>query len=404
MRMRGSISKGLLTTLVFALIPLSAYGTNHAGPKTPSCGNYKVSTDEIIVGVKFPRGIYQINTFGISCSKVMGSKGLFAKFLKLKDSDPLPKPWRFLEDAIGAPKFSSGPAIGFRAQLLTPASYQDEVSLKIDQIRTEALKSGTVDNSIQTFIFQNGATQEVESKTKRSLLNALPVYKKLGFNTTNGLILVARDIDWVKQELLRNQCNNNRSIPDRPGFYYGNTCINGNGAITSFHWESEKFNDGLDGLYFNHVIPHEYFHQIQEQLTTFGNGDFPKWFWEGSAQFFTNQAWSSWNTKKTYLEWYQHWWGELRPDLGPNACKSATIEAMSNPSGTGTESICAYSKGQLIVEYLVYKYGMDKYRSLYTANTNNDWKNFNIVFKKVTGEELSIFYESAHEFIIKRGW
>jgi len=366
MRIKGSLTKGVLIGMIFALLPLSAYGNNHAGPKTPSCGNYKVSTNEIIAGIKFPKGTYQINTFGISCSKIMGSKGLFAKFLKLKDSDPLPKPWRYLADAIGAPKFSSAPGVGFRVQLLTPASYQDEVSLKIDQIRTEALKSGTVDNSIQTFIFQNGATQEVESKTKRSLLNALPVYKKLGFNTTNGLILVARDIDWVKQELLRNQCNNNRSIPDRPGFYYGNTCINGNGAIT--------------------------------------NGDFPKWFWEGSAQFFTNQAWSSWNTKKTYLEWYQHWWGELRPDLGPNACKSATIEAMSSPSGTGTESICAYSKGQLIVEYLVYTHGLEKYRSLYTANTTNDWRNFNIVFKKVTGEDLSAFYLEAQEFMTKRGW
>ena len=290
------------------------------------------------------------------------------------------------------------------SQTPSKPQYQDEVSLKINQIRIDALKSQSVDNSIQTFIFQDGATQEIENKTKRSLLNALPVYKKLGFNTTDGLILVAKDINWVKQELLKNQCNNSRQIPDRPGFYYGSTCKNGNGAITSVHWESEKFTDGLDGLYFNHVIPHEYFHQIQEQLTTFGNGDFPKWFWEGSAQFFTNQAWSSWNTKSTYIEWYQHWWRDLRPDLGPNACKSATIEAMSNPSGTGTESICAYSKGQLIVEYLIYKHGLEKYRSLYTANTTNDWRNFNVVFKKVTGEDLSAFYLEAQEFITKRGW
>jgi hypothetical protein len=109
----------LLIALVFALIPLSAYGTNHAGPKTPSCGNYKVSTNQVIAGVKFPKGTYQINTFGISCTKVMGSKGLFAKFLKLKDKDPLPKPWRYLADAVGAPKFSSGPGVGFRVQLIT---------------------------------------------------------------------------------------------------------------------------------------------------------------------------------------------------------------------------------------------------------------------------------------------
>ncbi len=112
-------TQALLYVLVFALVPLSAFGTNHAGPQTPSCGNYKVSTNEVIVGVKFPKGSYQINTFGISCSKVMGSKGLFAKFLKLKDKDPLPKPWRYLADAIGAPKFSSGPGVGFRVQLIT---------------------------------------------------------------------------------------------------------------------------------------------------------------------------------------------------------------------------------------------------------------------------------------------
>ena len=119
MRIKGSLTKGVLIGMIFALLPLSAYGTNHAGPKTPSCGNYKVSTNEIIAGIKFPKGTYQINTFGISCTKVMRSKGLFAKFLKLKDKDPLPKPWRYLADAIGAPKFSSGPGVGFRVQLIT---------------------------------------------------------------------------------------------------------------------------------------------------------------------------------------------------------------------------------------------------------------------------------------------
>lgn len=121
MRTRGTLSKGLILALTLTLIPISTYGTNHAGPKTPSCGNYKVTKNEVIVGVKFPKGTYQINAFGISCAKVMGSKGLFSKFLKLKNKDPLPKPWRYLADAVGAPKFSSGPGVGFRVQLITPA-------------------------------------------------------------------------------------------------------------------------------------------------------------------------------------------------------------------------------------------------------------------------------------------
>jgi len=287
----------------------------------------------------------------------------------------------------------------------SPAPYQDSVSVKIDSIRNEALKNISTDSSSHVFIFQNGATQEVESKTKRSLLNAVPIYNKLGFNTTDSLILVARDMDWLKQELVNNNCFNPNPTPNRPGFYFGGrTCKNGNGAITSYHWESEKFSDGLDGLYFNHVIPHEYFHQIQQQLTAYGNGAFPKWFWEGSAQFFTNQAWTTWNPKRTYIAWYKYWWGDLRPDLGPIACKNATIDHMSDFLGAGTESTCAYSKGQLIVEYLVSKYGLDKYRSLYTANTDPNWRNFKFVFKQVTGDELSDFYVEVQEFITKRGW
>jgi M6 family metalloprotease-like protein len=106
--------------LFLSLIPFSANSNSHgAGPQGPPCGIYKVKKDEVIAGVKFPKGSYQINAFGISCSKVLGSKGLFAKFLKLKDKDPLPKPWKYLSDAVGAPKFSSGPGVGFRVQSIS---------------------------------------------------------------------------------------------------------------------------------------------------------------------------------------------------------------------------------------------------------------------------------------------
>jgi hypothetical protein len=77
---------------------------------------------------------------------------------------------------------------------------------------------------------------------------------------------------------------------------------------------------------------------------------------------------------------------------------------MSDPSIPGVEGICAYSKGQLIVEYLVSKYGLDKYRKLYTQNSIIGWMNFNIVFRNVTGDELTSFYTEAEEFVKTRGW
>ena len=120
MELKRSAATGLVLAIATALIPITSYSTMAAGPQTPSCGNYKLTTNEVIAGVQFAKGTYQINSSGISCSKVMGSKGLFAQFLKLKDLDPLPKPWYYLESAVGAPKFSSGSGSGFRVQLITP--------------------------------------------------------------------------------------------------------------------------------------------------------------------------------------------------------------------------------------------------------------------------------------------
>ena len=88
------------------------------GPQTPACGIVQVLTDEVIAGVQFPKGKYQINVFGMTCEEVMGDKGLFSQFLQLGDNDPLPAPWIHLKDAVGAPKFvkSTSTNVGFRVQ------------------------------------------------------------------------------------------------------------------------------------------------------------------------------------------------------------------------------------------------------------------------------------------------
>lgn len=107
--------RALSCSLALILI-LSNNLARAAGPQGPSCGTYKVTKDDNIAGQAFPKGTYEIHAFGISCSKVLGSKGLFAQFLKLKDNAALPKPWIYLAGAVGAPKFSSGPGVGFRVQ------------------------------------------------------------------------------------------------------------------------------------------------------------------------------------------------------------------------------------------------------------------------------------------------
>lgn len=371
MRIKGSLAKGFLFALAISLIPMAAISAQKvtAGSK---CQVFKQKVS------------YLDKTF--TCIK-SGKKLVWNKGVVTVQPNPLP---------VTNPTPTPTP-------LISPLRTKDEISKKIDQIRIEAVQKPSSTNPNLVFLFQGDTSSEIEFKTKRSLINAIPVYEKLGFKVTDALILVARDMTWLKQELDLQGCIYG-VLPPRPGFYVTNPCKSGNGAVTSVHWEAEKFSDGLDGLYFNHVIPHEYFHQIQQQLTPFGNGDFPKWFWEGSAQFFTNQAWTNWNDSYSYLDWYHHWWTNLRPDLGPSACKNATINLMSDPSTPGVEGVCAYSKGQLIVEYLVSKYGLDKYRKLYSLNSSPGWANFNIVFRNVTGDELTNFYKEAEEFVQSRGW
>ena len=104
---------------VAAVVTLSASGATAAGPKGPSCGTFKVRKNEKIVNHPFPKGTYRLHAIGISCAKVSGKYGLFDQFLSQDDDTPLPRPWRFLAGAVGAPKFSAAPGVGFRAQRIS---------------------------------------------------------------------------------------------------------------------------------------------------------------------------------------------------------------------------------------------------------------------------------------------
>lgn len=107
------------TTVAVESPSTTAISSSTGGPKTPPCGTFEVVTTELIAGQTFLPGQYQINAFGIPCEEVMGESGLFSQFLQLKDDEDLPQPWRFLEGAVGAPKFVSGPAVGFRVQRIS---------------------------------------------------------------------------------------------------------------------------------------------------------------------------------------------------------------------------------------------------------------------------------------------
>lgn len=59
----------------------------------------------------------------MGCDEVIGSSGLFEKFLGLSTYESLPSPWVSLMNAVGAPKFSAGGGVGFRVQRMSGLSY-----------------------------------------------------------------------------------------------------------------------------------------------------------------------------------------------------------------------------------------------------------------------------------------
>ena len=107
------MNKLTFLSILLCGISFSTYGQ---GPKTPPCGIMEVKTNEVIAGHQFLKGKYKINVIGMSCEEVMGDTGLFKMFLQLEDNDALPETWRYLEGAVGAPKFVKGPGIGFRVE------------------------------------------------------------------------------------------------------------------------------------------------------------------------------------------------------------------------------------------------------------------------------------------------
>ena len=431
MRIKGGVAKGLLISMILALIPLSAFGTNHAGPKTPSCGNYKVSTNEIIVGVKFPKGTYQINAFGISCAKVMGSKGLFAKFLKLKDKDPLPKPWYYLADAVGAPKFSSGPGVGFRVQLIaarpTPTpSPTPEKTPTIDNSfvpwSTEFAIENVSERAFKSFL--DWSKEQALSPRKHQVIvqDTLKDFKIVEdlqkidkftsglfsqYFKTKSVTVIGSDEQWVISQIFAsggNLRNSQGRCNERYDFL--NICMN-----RDSHFGMVVLDDCLlsksppCGI---SLLPHEYFHLVQLNLADNVEGQhwnygfeeaknsFPHWLVEGSANFIASAIASIYLDAK-YSDFRKQSLSN-RPK-GPHMTNALVdYEVITPNQGWDEIRASSYNIGHIATEYIVASIGFQKFLEIWKDYAVT--KNFYLSFERITGISTTTFYskfESARQ-------
>jgi hypothetical protein len=164
-------------------------------------------------------------------------------------------------------------------------------------------------------------------------------------------------------------------------------------------------------LNFHHVLPHELFHQWQMTNASncgpwiCGNADFPRWFFEGTAQLMTRLVFASWNTSRNVQQWHDYWYDVERRDMR-SMCEGVGIQMMENVSEPwpGT-SWCAYSKGQIAIELLIANYGgLENLRRLLTEKTTTGTSTFPAHFKRITGRDLNEFYEEVDRYLLVRGW
>jgi hypothetical protein len=277
---------------------------------------------------------------------------------------------------------------------------RDSVALAIQKILNEAEKNPKTFSGNITWVFQGYTSPEVELATKRGLVNGVNFYTKLGFRTTNTFALNARDMSWLKSKLTEYGCSYG-ALGDYAGFYVAN-CLDGNGAVTARHYDTENQREGLDGILFNHILSHEYFHQMQDEYSNgIGYGRTPLWFWEGGAQFFTLLAYSSWNKDRFYEEWSDHWFQNLWYD-DKSRCRSVNVFDLEDIS-YGPNRGCGYSKGSLIVELFVSNYGVTGYQKILSEMSVPNIT-FSQAFQIVTGTDLQTFYSSAQVFLKLRGY
>ncbi len=135
------------------------------------------------------------------------------------------------------------------------------------------------------------------------------------------------------------------------------------------------------------AAPHEAHHAWQDG--SYGNAsDVPKWLWEGGASLFGEMIYARLQSPtQSYLS--------LDPGLtgwGKSVCKGP-IETM--------KPVCEYTQGLVVMEYFLYKLGVDSYIRLITQGNNVA---FPVRFENATKVSLLSFYADVNKYLTLKGW
>ncbi len=397
-----------MITPVMLSSQLSA-STSVASEQGTPCGIYKNSKNEVIAGVKFPKGDYQIYTYGMPCNKVLGKKGILATFLKQKDKDPLPKPWKYQSDTVGAQGFSAS-GVGFRVKLIE--------KIQLSATATKALQS--INAQLKSASQSNLKIELALAKDSHKLFAELvPIIIRedakfwSNFYDPKVVLPVAialpGDSDWLNQNFakysysLHPQRYGQIKNQDKEQMIFDAEENPSTGAVLYFVIDRDK---AQQPALVKSVITHEFVHVVQIGLTGARNGRIPCWSTEGSAVFYGNAitASKSESPESEYSELRKNWLAmqNLKKALSGKS-KTEILDLLKKSESDFR--VCAeplylgYSAGSLMTEVLIAEHGHEKFVQWWIKSRDNDWRK---EFASLFGMEIDTFYTNvAIPYILK---
>jgi hypothetical protein len=406
------VKKHLIALLVITPVMLSSQlsaSTSVASEQGTPCGIYKNSKNEVIAGVKFPKGDYQIYTYGMPCNKVLGKKGILATFLKQKDKDPLPKPWKYQSDTVGAQGFSAS-GVGFRVKLIE--------KIQLSATATKALQS--INAQLKSASQSNLKIELALAKDSHKLFAELvPIIIRedakfwSNFYDPKVVLPVAialpGDSDWLNQNFakysysLHPQRYGQIKNQDKEQMIFDAEENPSTGAVLYFVIDRDK---AQQPALVKSVITHEFVHVVQIGLTGARNGRIPCWSTEGSAVFYGNAitASKSESPESEYSELRKNWLAmqNLKKALSGKS-KTEILDLLKKSESDFR--VCAeplylgYSAGSLMTEVLIAEHGHEKFVQWWIKSRDNDWRK---EFASLFGMEIDTFYTNvAIPYILK---
>ena len=371
MRIKGSFAVGFSFALVLTLIPITAFSAQKITPGS-ACKVYKQE-------IKVKNEVYTCVKSGKKLVWRVGVKD-FKKTSNSDFSQPTKdefEPW----------------STNFSDKTMITAAYKNFT----DWIKLQD-KSSTKHN----LIIQDSVSPDIISVFKALDSSSSEIFSQ--YFPSKSVTVLGNDEQWVKEQITASGGNLIKS-QGTCNARFGNWikgCMNRDshqGYIVDNMWSPNT--KRFDSIHSMSVVPHEYFHLVQINLSDnikgshwntgekFAENSFPNWLVEGSANFIGTAILSS-ALKIKYEDVRRYSLSNFPRNQPEMANQLADYEVRTINNTIQNDGLFSYNIGHIATEYLVASIGFQNFLNIWIDYKTT--RNFYLSFENITGIDVPTFY------------